>query len=496
VQLLRWQARNLALEASAGAGTLGSDLDYFALAAGAPPLSALVAGWLQTADSAAVAQARMLLPGYTATEPQQLVISNLVMLLLVADLVGPAPATALAADAEQIAGVGGFVAVESDFCARVAGYLNGALAGILDPALRPDPDWLADAIGLYADIEADDDRLRAAIGAMALLAYATSISRPWVATLSAAPTAAHYLVEGTELAGGAKQVTFNVHVGDGAITDEAAACAELAGVDLDGSGEPAGIEVGWLTYELAAHAVDIEGDLELEETGAFATANLEYQTRDESEKAHSEGELNTALVHVGATAVRQDIEAVEAAVSSLLTAGDTGAASTEVAAQYARLQPVLRERLNPSAATVISISWHVEPDESPPPSDDANKDEFCRRYRAMLDWAEQFVDTDYELSQPWAAEIARRSQDMRPYAPEHLLDDVDLYIRVYGTYATAPEPINVPIVGPDAAGIADAFFAMDAYCRTNPTPPPTPPPTPTPTPRPTPTPFSTPTGTP
>lgn len=147
-----------------------------------------------------------------------------------------------------------------------------------------------------------------------------------------------------------------------------------------------------------------------------------------------------------------------------------------------------------SDGTNGTISGHpleefCQPSPSPSPTAD---DEFCRRFLAMLDWAEQFVDTDYELSQPWAAEIARRSQDMRPYAPEHLLDDVDLYIRVYGTYATAPEPINVPIVGPDAAGVADAFFAMDAYCRTNPTPPPTPPPTPTPTPRPSPTPFPTP----
>ena len=56
---------------------------------------------------------------------------------------------------------------------------------------------------------------------------------------------------------------------------------------------------------------------------------------------------------------------------------------------------------------------------------------------------------------------------MRPYAPDFLLDDVDLYISVYGTYATAPEPVNVPIVGPQAAGIAEAFMAKNAYCGIN-----------------------------
>jgi hypothetical protein len=92
------------------------------------------------------------------------------------------------------------------------------------------------------------------------------------------------------------------------------------------------------------------------------------------------------------------------------------------------------------------------------------EDEFCKRWRALLDWMAQQAGDDFELSQPWAAEIARRSQDMRPYAPDHLVDDVDLYIRVYGTYATAPEPVNVPIVGPDAAGIGIAFMAKNAYC--------------------------------
>jgi hypothetical protein len=465
VRLLRWQARNLALEASAGAGTLGADLDNFAAASEAPPLSALVAGWLHTADSPAVAQARQLLPGYTTTEPQQLVISNLVMLLFVADVVGPATASSAVANTGHLAAGGAFVAVESDFCASVAEYLNGALAGILDPALRPDPDWLADAIELYAEIEPDPERLRAAIGALALLAYATSISRPWVATISAVPTEAHYLVEGNELAGNEKQFTFNVNVGDATITDEAAECGELAGVDLDGSEEAEGTEVGWLTYQLLPHAVDLEGDLELEGAGEFVSANYEYQTRDETEEAHSDGQLNTVEVLVGATAVRQDIAAVEAAVSSLLTAGNTGMASAEVAAQYAKLEPALRERLNPSATTKVTITWHVKPDESPtPPSPEPTDDEFCRRYKVFLRWQMQHEGTDYELSQPWAAEIADQMEALRAYAPPQLVEHVNLYVLVYRTYATVPEPANVPVVGPDAARIADAFIAMTGYC--------------------------------
>jgi hypothetical protein len=103
-------------------------------------------------------------------------------------------------------------------------------------------------------------------------------------------------------------------------------------------------------------------------------------------------------------------------------------------------------------------------DECETPEPSPTLDEFCTRYRAMVDWVAQQSGTDFELTQPWAAEIARRSRDMRPYAPDHLIDDVDLYIRVYGTFATAPEPANVPIVGPEAAGIANAVLAMNEYC--------------------------------
>lgn len=98
------------------------------------------------------------------------------------------------------------------------------------------------------------------------------------------------------------------------------------------------------------------------------------------------------------------------------------------------------------------------------PTPDPTEDEFCKRYRAFLAWQLQHSGTDYELTQPWAGEIESQMLDMRPHAPAQLTEYVDLYIRVYGTYASAPEPINVPIVGPDAAGIATAFMAMNAYC--------------------------------
>ena len=101
---------------------------------------------------------------------------------------------------------------------------------------------------------------------------------------------------------------------------------------------------------------------------------------------------------------------------------------------------------------------------TPCPTPKPTEDEFCKRYRAMVDWIAGHSGSDFELTQPWAAEIARRSRDMKPYAPQHLVDDVNTYIAVYALYASVPEPANVPIVGPDAVNLGNAFMAMNEYC--------------------------------
>jgi hypothetical protein len=129
---------------------------------------------------------------------------------------------------------------------------------------------------------------------------------------------------------------------------------------------------------------------------------------------------------------------------------------------------------------------------TPSPSSSPD-DEFCRRWQALLDWMLPYVDTDYELSQPWAAQITEKSIYMREVAPPEMLQHVDVYIQAYGTYASAPEPANVPLAGPYAAALGTAFYAIYNYCLNQPaTPPPATPPPPTPPPA-TPPPGSSPT---
>jgi len=465
--LLRFQARNLALEATVGGGNTGAELDAFTTTAGGEPLAALIVGWLAAADTEA-SRAAAALADATA-DPAATIFPGAVLLMFVADLLGPAPATgSLGA---QVAIAGALTAQGSgDFCADVSTYLSAVLAGTLDPNTPIDPPWLAPLIDQLALVEPNPDRLRTAVGALALLTYATSIARPWAANLSAAPSAAHYTVGGNAIVP-ILGFYLNVNTGDSAIAEEAAECAALADADLAGGapdlGDEQPIHVQWVTVELAPHtSATIEGDLQLElQPGAeVMSANLEYEVRAETEDAHDRGTARSANVTVTAIVQRLEISELQNVVRSLLN-GDMGAAQPTVAAELERLDRTLLDLVYPRGTASVTITWHDPPSPSPSPTPTPDpKKEFCDRYVALLRWLVSQMDTDNELTRAWAAEIARRTADMRPYAPIELLEHVDLVYRVYNTYATAPDPIQVPIVGPDAANLPLAAAAMDAYC--------------------------------
>ena len=370
VRLLRFQARNLALEASVGAGTLGSDLDAYAAEAGTQPIAPLIAGWARTANTAASRAAMSVIPGVDQGDPGELVIPGVATMLFLSDVVGTAP-TAHRLDGSQLAAIGGPAVAQGDFCGQVSEYLSASLADVFDPDLTLEPRWLADAIRIYSSIDPDPGSVRKAVGALALLAFATSISRPWVATLSAVPHEVHYIVGDDELTAPSKSLQLVVVKGEESIAEEAAECAALADVEL-AEGATEGTPVVWVLGGLEPHAVDVEGDLELEDRGQTASAGLEYQTRSETEEAHREGTLRTTVATVGATVPRQEIQAVEDVVTELLTSSELGVSGAAVAGEYARLQPVLKDLLFPRSSARVAISWHEGPEETPKPSSDAS----------------------------------------------------------------------------------------------------------------------------
>ena len=102
-----------------------------------------------------------------------------------------------------------------------------------------------------------------------------------------------------------------------------------------------------------------------------------------------------------------------------------------------------------------------EPCEEPEPSDD----EFCKRYRDYVAWAEA-LGPDADVTQALAAEVARRFEGMWPVAPAELKQWVELVFTIYATFAGIEEPYNIPITG-QVSGIQhlpEALQTMHAYC--------------------------------
>jgi hypothetical protein len=105
---------------------------------------------------------------------------------------------------------------------------------------------------------------------------------------------------------------------------------------------------------------------------------------------------------------------------------------------------------------------------SPPPSAEPTDDEFCRRYRDYVAWAEA-LGPDTDVTQEIARQIATRFEGMEPVAPAELRDEVVLVFAIYATFGNVPEPWNVPgaghIAGPTGmARLPGALQAMHAHC--------------------------------
>jgi hypothetical protein len=83
LSLLRFQARNLALEANKGNGTLGADLDAFTESGGGSSISYLIAGWAEERVTPSAAAAADLLgfadAGPAPVDPPDLLIPSLVV---------------------------------------------------------------------------------------------------------------------------------------------------------------------------------------------------------------------------------------------------------------------------------------------------------------------------------------------------------------------------------------------------------------------------------
>ncbi len=276
VRLLRTQVRNLALEAGGGGGTKGTDLDALTSAGGGGPVSALIAGWAATGTTPGATLGATLLGKGGASDAAGKVFPSLALVAFVADVDG---------------GTGGassrpsnLLVTSAGYCAEISAYLSDALNGIVNSTADP-PAWLKQLIDLYAPQYKDNPGLlQKTIGALALLSYATSLARPWTVSLLPDPAAVAYGIEGEDPVEG--EVDLTVISGADVFADDVADCASLADAQL-ASVPVEGSSVVWDSSGLGAHATDVAGQSQVDDTG---TAALTYQTATESKEDADNGD--------------------------------------------------------------------------------------------------------------------------------------------------------------------------------------------------------------
>jgi hypothetical protein len=354
VRLLRFQVRNLALEQVAGGGTRGSDLDAVSAAAGGGPVSSLIAGWAASAKTPAASWAASVLRRAPPGDPTAAVIPTLVILAFVAD--AESGSRAVRAPTARLA------VASSDYCAAVSTYLSTALGDVVDAKAEP-PAWLKSLIDQYAPQYATDPALlRKTIGAIALMAYATSLARPWAVSLVPDPGAVAYGVEGQDPVEG--DVALTVLSGADVFAGDVADCAALAGAQL-ASVPVKGSTIFWDVSGLDGHAQEATADPQVDENGA---AGLSYTTTTESQDTAQNGDPVSTQMWVDAWVDRAEMAALAGVVKSILLGDAAGTpAGSTAKALYKAMEPKLDAVMRPSGSAVIDVTYHT-PKASPSPS--------------------------------------------------------------------------------------------------------------------------------
>lgn len=383
VALLRFQVRNLALEASGGGGSRGSELDELAVANGGLPVSYLIAAWTRTAGTPAAVAAAKLLGPTESLDPPAMRIPGLAAALFLADML---PGSAAATGRPRLAAIGGIAAEVPGFCDEVGAYLSAVLEGMLDPAQTLAPAWLQGAIDSYALLENDPVKLRNAVAATAILVYATSISRPWAVTMTYSPLGeAHYIVGEDELTVAPKEVRIAVDPGDGSFAEEVKGCAALADAQLTET-EVDDSPVLWIAPGIEKHATEGEDDDVDDELDENGTAAYAYQTKGETDETHRKGALQSETVVAIAIIERQDVAALKTLVGQLITGSSMLAPNVQ--AVYDRVKPKLDALLYPRGWQAVDITWHEPPAPSPPPGASPQGSVW-----SMVFWATGFDDS-------------------------------------------------------------------------------------------------------
>ena len=495
--VLRFQVEQLARDATAGGGVPADELDaLIPMPADTPPMSAILAGYVATGQTPGSRFAATLMAGQGFERPGSLWFPTVVLSLFVGEVsgaaegLGPAAATAHRAPATD---AGGFTAdirlVAVDPCGDFSRFFGGVIGSIKDAILSVIPhipfigaaiDW---ALGKVVDAARELlgqvpflTALREGVMLLALAATVVTSLRDWPVTVTADPGAVHRSV-GTQV--GHMTMTASIDDGPGDLFSVPVRnCAALLEITLP-KGGVVGSTVEWRILDGGVHIAP--GGRQDETVDAGKRATFDFDTADESLRDHETGKPDSDPIRVQVTVKRQDVEQVRTLIREMITDAIPATVWDALTAHFGDPVEALTTWTDPKGSGFGIAGFHLpreplpDPDDPPeeepgsgsrPPSQEPEEGDFCAAYRDLLHW--WFIRTDDVGSQAWAAEIVRRFQEMRPFAPRPLLGAVDVHIGLYTAHATLTGPQLALEAAPWAEQMPEAVAALDAHCDITP----------------------------
>lgn len=319
LRFLKWQARDLALDAAtAGGGLSGSDLDQLApVPTDAVPASYLVAGYVKSGSTAGGRYARQLMGKHDWLHPETISFPTLVLVLLLAD-------TAAAAQPPTVPGVTSREPTSSALlaafnvaalCQGLANWVNQAFDDLFNLIkVGPSNNSLLNFLGSLWNFGVDlvesalkaaivaftapvRDLIRTVLGAISIAAQAISFLRNMSLKLDATPAANKY----SDLPG---SLTATLGNPDGADwPSDLSSCLTSFGFDLKSLNARNHDPVTWTAVPMPASAARVQStDAKLDDRNS---AQLHYQTGQDSS---ADCARNTDFLMVVATVQRDEVQ--------------------------------------------------------------------------------------------------------------------------------------------------------------------------------------------
>ena len=372
------QVSNMAREANALMGTLGTDLDELAPVTDIPPLSYILASYVLDAQTFGGAFSRELLKDAPLNNPPQAIFPTVVLTLFLADVLAasndqatrvyltsytPANQSSiqpmrLAAKVAPAGICGAMTGALENVLERILSSVLGSFIGsiVAGAAVRYGMEYLSDALSNLPIIR----QIRQALAVVAMVTQFGSLLRNWSVRLTSDGSTYHYTGGG----GSPNSGTFTATVDAGGtmrVPPAVKECAALARITIPEITGAEGSQVVWTPGAgWGTHASETNKESVV---AADQTAKLNFGTASETELDHGNGTTTPHPVSMNVSIKRNDVEQIKGviarAVSDLIGIPGIGGLVQDVVGSG--VDALADTLMNPQAQATITVESEVHP---------------------------------------------------------------------------------------------------------------------------------------